>query len=416
MKKLFFIGVSACMLVSLLPGCSGKKDSPVTKVKLEYYNQKPEAAQIFDDIIQRFHETNPDIQIEQTAPPDPETVLFARVASGEMPDILFLWPAEYFYQQLMKEGLLLDITDQPFMSRANQDYVKMGNYNGRSYAVPMAVSAYGLYYNRDIFEKYGLAPPSNWEEFISVCKTLKQNGVQAIVFRDRDQGQEFERLIGILNPGVSLTFERIARGETSFTVEPELRRLAESMLEIREYGQGDTMGTDTSQARTDFFNQKAAMFINGSWMLADRKIYEATLRTEMVPFPNPMGGPSLIPINIDTAFSVTSRLSEAETWGSLRFVDFLTTPEIAQIYADREGSPNVILSTSQDIAELPVVLEKIRRGEVFLSLINFWPAGLRNAWVPALQEMIQTKNIDRFLRTSDNLMKEFYTREFFESR
>jgi raffinose/stachyose/melibiose transport system substrate-binding protein len=416
MKKLFFIGVSVFMLVSLLPGCSGKKTSPAAVVKLEYYNQKTEATQVFDDIIQKFHEANPGIQIEQIAPPDPETVLFARVASGEMPDVLFLWPAEYFYQQLMKEGLLLDITDQPFMSRANQDYVKMGDYKGRSYAVPMAVSAYGLYYNKDIFEKYGLEPPVSWDEFITLCKTLKENGVQPIVFRDRDQGQEFERLIGILNPDISLTFERIARGETSFSVEPELRRLAESMLEIRQYGQEDTMGTDTSQALTDFFNQKAAMFINGSWMLADLKTYETDLRTEMVPFPNAMGGPSLIPINIDTAFSIGSHLSEAETQGALKFVDFLTTPEIAQIYADQEGSPNVILSTRQNIAELPVVLEQIQKGEVFLSLINFWPAGLRNAWVPSIQEMIQTKNIDQFLRISDNLMKEFYTQEFFESR
>jgi raffinose/stachyose/melibiose transport system substrate-binding protein len=416
MKKLFLIAVPVFMLVSLLTGCSGKGASPAAVVKLEYYNQKPEATQIFEDIIQEFHKANPGIQIEQTAPPDPETVLFARVASGEMPDILFLWPAEYFYQQLMKEALLLDITDQPFMSRANQDYVEMGNYGGRSYAVPMSVSAYGLYYNKDIFEKYSLKPPATWDEFIAVCKTLKQNGVQPIVFRDRDQGQEFERLIGILNPDVSLTFERIAGGETSFTREPELRRLAESMLEIREYGQQDTLGTDTGQARTDFFNQRAAMFINGSWMLADLRTYETTLRTEMVPFPNAMGGPNLIPINIDTAFSAGSHLSDAETGGALKFMDFLTTPEIAQIYADREGSPNVILSTRQNIAELPVVLDKIQKGEVFLSLINFWPAGLRNAWIPSIQELIQTKNVDRFLSTSDTLMKEFYTQEFFESR
>jgi raffinose/stachyose/melibiose transport system substrate-binding protein len=416
MKKLFVIGVSALMLVSLLPGCSGKKAASGAAVKLEYYNQKPEVAQVFEDIIQKFHEANPGVRIEQTSPPDPETVLFARVASGEMPDILFLWPAEYFYQQLMKEGLLLDISDQPFMSRANQDYVKMGNYKGRSYAVPMSVSAYGLYYNKDIFEKYGLRPPTTWDEFIAVCKALKENGVQPIVFRDRDQGQEFERLIGVLNPDISLTFEKIARGETSFTREPELRRLAESMLEIRQYGQPDTLGTDTSQARTDFLNQKAAMFINGSWMMSDLKSYETTLRTEMVPFPNPMGGPNLIPINIDTAFSVGSHLSEEETQAALQFVDFLTTAEIAQIYADREGSPNVILSTRQNIAELPVVLDKVQQGEVFLSLINFWPAGLRNAWIPSIQEMIQSKNIDQFLRTSDNLMKEFYTQEFFESR
>lgn len=409
MKRFLFAGASVILLALLATGCPGKKDSGSGTVKLEFYNQKEQLPLFFEDLAKTFAEKNPGIEIEVVSPPDSETALFARVSTGDVPDIIHLWPAEPPYKDMMEEGYLLDLTGQEFLKRAMPEYLEMSNYKGKSYAMPTTISAYGLWYNKDLFEKYNLAPPASFDELLAVSKAFKDNGIQAFAFQDKNPAQEFERLIGVTNPDITAVIERIAREETSFTREPEARALAEAMLAIREYGQADTLGTDGSQARTDFLNQKAAMYTNGSWMMADLKNFPG-LRLELIPYPNPIrGAPSKMPINIDIAYSLRADMSDRETEWGLKFIDFLTSPEIAQALADFEGGPCVVLSVKQDTPELKVVMDQIAKRNTFLTVLNFWKPGLRPAWVPAVQDMLMTGDVGAFIGASDRLIKTVYT-------
>jgi raffinose/stachyose/melibiose transport system substrate-binding protein len=407
MKRILFIGLPVILLALLVTGCSGKKDSGT--VKLEFYNQKEQLPLFFDDLVKTFAERNPGVEIEVISPPDSETALFARVSTGDVPDIIHLWPAEPPYKDMMEEGYLLDLTGQEFLKRVMPEYLEMSNYKGKSYAMPTTISFYGLWYNKDMFARLNLAPPATFDELLAVSKTFKDNGIQAFAFQDKNPAQEFERLIGITNPDVTTVIERIARGETSFASEPEARALAESMLAIRQYGQTDTLGTDQSQARTDFLNQKTAMYTSGSWMMADLKNFPG-LRLELIPYPNPIrGAPSKMPVNVDIAYSLRADMSDRETEWGLKFIDFLTTPEIAQTFADFEGGPCVVLSVRQDTPELEVVMEQIAKKNTFLTVLNFWNPGLRPAWVPAVQDMLMTGNVNAFITASDRLIKTVYT-------
>jgi raffinose/stachyose/melibiose transport system substrate-binding protein len=284
----------------------------------------------------------------------------------------------------------------------------MSNYKGKSYAMPTTISFYGLWYNKDIFNRLNIAPPTTHEELIAVCKTLQANGIQPFAFKDKNPAQEFERMIGIANPDITAIIERISRGETSFTREPDLRALAEDMLEVRKYGQADTLGTDDSQARSDFFNQKAAMYTSGTWLMAEVKNFP-NVKTELIPYPTPVKGrANKMPINIDIAYSIRSGMSEAETNAALKFIDFLTSPEIAQQFADFEGGPSILTSVKQNTPELAIVREQIAKKSTFLTVLNFWDPGLRPAWVPAVQNMLMTKDIDAFMTESDSLIKSVY--------
>ncbi|MDR1902728.1 MAG: extracellular solute-binding protein [Treponema sp.] len=409
MKKFVCLYVPILILAALLTGCSEKKETSGGPVKLTFYNQKEQLPIYFEELVKKFAEQNSGIEIEVISPPDSETALFARVSTGDVPDIVHLWPAEPPYKDMMEEGLFLDLTGQEFLKRAMPEYVEMSNYKGKSYAMPTTISFYGLWINKDIFSRYNLAPPTTHDELIAVCEVLKANGVQPFVFKDKNPAQEFERMIGITNPDVTTVIERIARGETSFTREPEARALAEDMLEVRKYGQVDTLGTDDSQARTDFFAQKAAMYTSGTWLMADVKNFPG-VNLELIPYPCPIKGrPSKMPINIDIAYSIAADMSDAKTQGALKFIDFLTSPDIAQDFANFEGGPCIITSVKQDTPELNTVMEQISKKNTFLTVLNFWNPGLRPAWVPAVQNMLMTKDIDAFIAESDKLIKTVYT-------
>jgi raffinose/stachyose/melibiose transport system substrate-binding protein len=408
MKRLLSLGMPLLVLAVLLAGCSGKKEASGGTVKLSFYNQKEQLPLFFEELARRFGEQNPGVEIEVISPPDSETALFARVSTGDVPDIIHLWPAEPPYKDMMEEGLFLDLAGQEFLKRAMPEYLEMSNYKGKSYAMPTTISFYGLWINKDIFNRYNLAPPATHDELIAVCEFLKANGVQPFVFKDKNPAQEFERMIGTTNPDITAIIERIARGETSFTREPDLRALAEDMLEIRRYGQTDTLGTDDSQARSDFFAQKAAMYTSGTWLMADFKNFP-DVNMELIPYPNPVKGrPTKMPVNIDIAYSVRSEMSEAETGAALKFIDFLTSPGIAQEFADYEGGPCVVTGVTQNTPELKTVMEEIAKKNTFLTALNFWNPGLRPAWVPAVQNMLMSKNVDAFITESDSLIKTVY--------
>ena len=49
--------------------------------------------------------------------------------------------------------------------------------NGQQYCVPLNVSYWGMFYNKHVFGKYGLTPPTTWAQFLNVAQTLKSHGV-----------------------------------------------------------------------------------------------------------------------------------------------------------------------------------------------------------------------------------------------
>jgi ABC-type glycerol-3-phosphate transport system substrate-binding protein len=100
-------------------------------------------------------------------------------------------PADYSTRQAIEEGLLLDLTGILARTDLDKDYPEnfqaMLAHEGRVHFLPTFHSWFGVYYNADIFDRYDLAPPETWEEFLAVCETLSENGVAPIVYAGDDR-------------------------------------------------------------------------------------------------------------------------------------------------------------------------------------------------------------------------------------
>ena len=219
------------------------------QVELEFFLLKPEVETVMNEIIADFMAENPDIKITQTAVADAGTVLLTRIATYDMPDILQTYPAEDRYKHMFDDGLLLDLTDQPFLENVADTMLELATYNGRIFALPMTLSSYGIYYRTDIFAELGIAEPKTYAELLEACKILKDNGYDAFALPNRDVGniaQRLERLIGVLNPNSHEEFKKIASGEMKVEDSVTIRTFAQMCLDILPYSTADHLGLTMS--------------------------------------------------------------------------------------------------------------------------------------------------------------------------
>ena len=163
MKKALALILSLAMCAGMLTGCTSSK--PTTEapaagtptpqastgnnasnepVTVELWLQKTNVVDQFGELIKKFEAENPDIKIELTSVPDPETALVSRIAGNDYPDIITIWPAEKFYRDLMRDGALMDISTQPFMNQVADGSREIAKYDGKDYALSMTMSAFGM--------------------------------------------------------------------------------------------------------------------------------------------------------------------------------------------------------------------------------------------------------------------------------
>lgn len=426
MKKRFLsLTLATMMACSALTGCgggtteteaakteAGKTEAAAGPVTLELYLQKTNVVDIFQQMIDKFEEQNPDIKIELTSVPDPETALVTRIASDDYPDIVTIWPAEKFYRDLMRDGALMDISDQKFLDVVAEGTREIAKYDGKDYALSMTMSAYGLIVNNRLFEENGIEKPETWDELIAAAETFKANGVQPFAFYDKSTeqlGQMAERLIGVINNDITSQFKKVGKGETTWADEAEMQQLAEAMLQVREYGQADTLGAGYEDAFNDMATEKAAMIFYGSWGVQTILNLNPELDIEMIAIPNPTGGKAMVPASIDTALSITEACENKEA--ALKFLEYMASEETAQFYADNEKNPPVISTVKYDRPQLQTMADKLNAGDSFFSPSVYWPAGFRKSWEAPLQQLILSKDIPAFLKDSDAISVEYFANE-----
>lgn len=68
-----------------------------------------------------------------------------------------------------------------------------GVFDGKTYFMPYRPNAEINYYNTDMFEKYGLTPPTTWDELYETAKTLKeQEGIGRLCLKMKMDGDAIE--------------------------------------------------------------------------------------------------------------------------------------------------------------------------------------------------------------------------------
>lgn len=435
MKKRFTACmIGATLLTAALTGCSGGKtaDAPASsadqttaaeaastdaasggKVAIELFHQKPENVELYNTLVNKFMEENPDIQVNVTLAESTTTTLISRVAAGNIPQLVSVFPWNASYKDMFREGLFMDLTDQDFMKRVTPSVLERCEVNGKQYSLPLTTNSFGLYYNVDIFNELGLTIPKTMDEMWGVCDKLVEAGIQPFSFPDKKAvriNQQFDRmLIGCVDHDFYSKCDEQINGSYNIKDDPNIRKYAETILKLREYGNPDSLGYDDEPAYEEFTSGKSAMYIDGSWAVTTFETMNPDLNFNCTAIPAITTDDFWTCGTVDTAYSISADCTPEQQDACIRFLDFLVREDIAQEFSDGDKNPTLIQGVEYNVPQLKEINAYIDEGRFAPSLASIWTQDLRNSLVVSVQALILDKDVDTFLDEFQSLVEEYYT-------
>lgn len=201
------------------------------------------------------------ITIEKVIVPEGEDLdnwLKTNLASGSAPDIISyntgaqlksLNPSEYF----------ADLSGYDFVDNLDGSFIEAASVDGKLYGVPSGSSQAGaIFYNKAIYEEYGLEIPKTWDEFIANCDVLKEAGETAII---GSYAEKWTTQVPLLAdnynvvtavPDFPAEFEA---GDAKYATTPEALRSWEKLEQSAQYFNSDYMATS--------YDDGCDMIVNG---------------------------------------------------------------------------------------------------------------------------------------------------------
>ena len=403
MKRILALVISLLLVLSLSSALAEEKTT------IEFFCVKEEVQSIFQEIINDFEAENPDIHVELTYASDGETVLLTRIASNEVPDTMSLYPAEMTYRQLLDEGYIMDLTDCGFESNVEQSMLDLASYNGAQISLPYTLSLYGIHYNKTLFNELGIEVPTTMDELIEVCKTLKEAGYDAFALPFANNANQIaERLISAFDSNSYVDFQAVADGEKDIHDVASLTALADFIKAIKPYSSADAMGMNNDSAHADFVNKKAAMRLQGSWYLSTFEEANADFEIGLFGIPSPVTGKTIIPVNIDTGFSISATTKYPDA--CMKWIEYLSRTDVAQKYYTVDGNINMIKGVTYDREPYMDVYNTVMAGDMSLTQINLWQQGvnIRSGIAAAIQNFYMDEDYEAFYQTCYDVIIENY--------
>lgn len=128
------------------------------------------------------------IKVDFQVNPDDQyhNILKTKLATKEAPDIFYLLSG-IGMDAYQPEKNFMDLSNEPWVA-GMRDWAKEGStIGGKMYGFnTWSVDAWEILYNTEIFAKYNLSPPKNFDEFLAICQTLADNGIQPIYENAKD--------------------------------------------------------------------------------------------------------------------------------------------------------------------------------------------------------------------------------------
>jgi multiple sugar transport system substrate-binding protein len=185
------------------------------------------------------------------------------------PEDVFSWFSGYRMRFFAAQGLATDITD--VWQKLDPHYAeafKVGSTgdDGKQYFVPVYLYPWAVFYRKSVFSDNGWTPPSDWAGFIDLAKKIKDKGLTAFSFADKD-GWPAQGTFDILNlriNGYQFHVDLMA-GKQKWT-DPKVSAVFEKWKELLPYYQSGFAGRIWQDASTALVQKQTGMYFHGMFL------------------------------------------------------------------------------------------------------------------------------------------------------
>lgn len=353
MKKLISMVVAFTLTATFLIGCgssgggnkSGEADSSgKTTLKMAIWDKDKNA--YLQPVIDAYKAKNPnvDIEIVDISAAEYQDKLSVMLSGGSDDIDLITVKDTPGYSSMINKNQL-----EPLDSYISKDGVKLDSYSGvadqlkvndKLYALPFRNDFWVLYYNKDIFDKAGIAYPTNdmtWTQYEELAKKLASGDGAARVYGTHDHIWRSTVQLPAVLDGKNTMIQK----DYSF-----LKPYYEMALRL----QNDKIMMDYASLKTGsigyqgvFENNQIAMLPMGSWLMgqlmADKAKGTTNVNWGIVKYPHADEVKPGTTIGTITSLAINSKSSKKDAaWD---FLKFFTGEESASVIAKTGNLPAI---------------------------------------------------------------------------
>lgn len=335
MKKAFLVILSV-LIVSFV--------FSATTITISGWPGNPDEEAAIKAAVEEFNSTHKSIQVEwEPIPGNYLETLKTRLSAGTAPDIFYV--DVYFFEELARKNVLFPL--DLYIKKDNFDLeayfeplVEAFKFNDRVYGIAKDFSTLALFYNKEIFDKYGVPYPTSedtWFDFLDKALQLKRKGFETPLVLAAD----FNRVIPfILGAGGKLVDENLNTALDNPASKFGLKYYVEMVTKYKVAVEPQEVGAGWIGEALG--KEKVAMAMTGPWTIGFLKgsypdVYKKIGVVEM---------PSLIK-KVTMVYTVSWSINRSsphkeEAWEVLKFL--VTRGQ--EIFVEKAG----VLASRKDIA------------------------------------------------------------------
>ena len=351
-KMVLSIAAVAIICISMV-ACAGneateseKSKSPASPVKsttielMTSWGGVDSKAGSLKEMIAKFENENSAIKVSNQSIFGDEYLptLKTRFASGNEPDVFGLWPGSDI-KYLIKANKVADLTNKLKEDRSWMDSFKESSFfhttfENRIYGIPFELVFEGLFINKDLFNKYHVKIPENYEELKTAIKKFKENGIIPIAYNSSAEGSYiYQNMIANLG-GSKGVEESIVDGKINKYYIDAMKYLKE-LYDMKAFP-NDALTLNSNERNQLFFSKQAAMIVQGSWFIPYFDKYDQSV--EMIPFPSINNNRPKIPTGLGGGTFYISRSAWDTPTGeenTILLLKYLTSKETATFFYEK---------------------------------------------------------------------------------
>lgn len=305
------------------------------KITLQFWHiEAVEQRRIFlEEAIKRFEAANPGVDIVPSFyENEPFKTKLKTVSGDDFPDIFRNWSGGWL-KGFIDAGLAADITQyvagiENQIGMANRNFAA---FDGKVYGIPYNVGNTLIFYNKELFQKYNLQPPTTLAELDRVAQTFLANNITPFALANLTKWTGAQHFVMLsMRIGGPDIFQQVIDGKAKFTDEPFIRA-GQILLDQVKKGYfpagANGINTDTGGERMQMYSGDYAMLLGLSGNLTPFKLENPDFfeKVGIIPYPTVEGGKGNLNDHLagSGVYSVSSNSKHKEI--AAKFVAFLAT-------------------------------------------------------------------------------------------
>lgn len=333
-------------------------------------NQVPAMEALVEDFNEQY--PNITVQIAHTPPQQYWTKLQTQASSNTLPDVF--WMNGINVTMYAQNGMIAPVDPLGEAGIFDKgDYPEAMNelytVDGTQYAVPKDFDTVAVWFNRDVFERAGVNPPTadwTWDDFqtagVAISDTLKGEGTYGVVMDLASPQSTYYN--SILQAGGHVISDD---GEKSGFDDPESVRGLQFWRDLIESGAAPSVQQLSDTTANQWFGSgKAGMMWSGTWMVPEFLESPQAKNIDVAPLPRDKERATVI-----HGLGVAMAAKGENTAAARAFVGYLASREAALIQAEMgaanpafEGSQEAWLDSAPDF-DLQVFLDAVEYAEPY---------------------------------------------------